>query len=79
MKKQMTALAALLMAAAAVTGVMAEDTTAAVTEAVAENSSGIYSIADLPDYESHDSGDCPYCKAGQKIDALVNSFGYTEL
>ncbi len=39
----------------------------------------IYSIADLPDYESHDSGDCPYCKAGQKIDALVNSFGYTEL
>ena len=39
----------------------------------------IYSAADLPDYESHDSGDCPYCKAGQPIDALVNSFGYTEL
>ena len=39
----------------------------------------IYSIADLPEYESYDYHDCPYCKAGKKIDALVNSFGYSEL
>ena len=39
----------------------------------------VYSIADLPDYESYDYKECPYCKAGQKIDALVNSFGYSEL
>ena len=39
----------------------------------------IYSIADLPDYESHDYRDCPYCKAGVKVDALVNSFGYSEM
>ncbi len=39
----------------------------------------IYSIADLPEYESFDSHECPYCKAGKKIDALVNSFGYSEL
>ncbi len=39
----------------------------------------VYSIADLPDYESYDYRDCPYCKAGKKIDALVNSFGYSAL
>lgn len=39
----------------------------------------IYSIDDIPDYESYDYKECPYCKAGQKIDALVNSFGYSAL
>lgn len=39
----------------------------------------IYSVQDLPEYESYDSRECPYCKAGQKIDALVNSFGYSEI
>ncbi len=39
----------------------------------------VYSVADLPDYESFDYRDCPYCKAGKKIDALVNSFGYSAL
>ena len=39
----------------------------------------IYSVEDLPDYESYDYHDCPYCKAGRKVDALVNSFGYSAL
>ena len=39
----------------------------------------IYSVADLPEYKSYDYRDCPYCKAGKKIDALVNSFGYSAL
>ena len=39
----------------------------------------IYSVEDLPDYESYDYHDCPYCKAGRKVDALVNSFGYSSL
>ena len=39
----------------------------------------IYSIKDLPDYESHDYKDCPYCKQGQKLDALINSYGYSAL
>lgn len=39
----------------------------------------IYSIADIPDYESYDFKDCPYCKAGKKVDALVNSFGFSEM
>ncbi len=39
----------------------------------------IYNVNDLPDYASYDYRDCPYCKAGKKIDALVNSFGYSAL
>ena len=39
----------------------------------------IYSVKDLPDYESYDYRDCPYCKAGKKLDALVNSYGYSAL
>ncbi len=39
----------------------------------------VYSVNDLPDYASYDYRECPYCKQGQKIDALVNSFGYSHL
>ena len=39
----------------------------------------IYSVQDLPDYASYDYHDCPYCKQGIPIDALVNSFGYSKL
>ncbi len=39
----------------------------------------VYSVSDLPDYASYDYKDCPYCKAGKKIDALVNSYGFSEL
>ena len=34
---------------------------------------------DLPDYASHAAHECPQCKAGVKLDALVNSFGYSKL
>ena len=39
----------------------------------------IYSINDIPDYQSYDYRDCPYCKQGKPVDALVNSFGYSSL
>jgi orotate phosphoribosyltransferase len=39
----------------------------------------IYSLEDFPDYESYDYRDCPYCKKGVRLDALVNSFGYSAL
>ena len=39
----------------------------------------LYSTDDLPDYQSYDYHECPYCKAGQKVDALVNSFGISAL
>ena len=39
----------------------------------------IYSVSDLPDYESYDYRECPYCKEGKKLDALINSHGYSAL
>ena len=39
----------------------------------------VFDLEDLPDYASFDSRECPFCKAGQPIDALVNSFGYSAL
>ena len=51
----------------------------AVDEILSYPVRSVYSIQDIPDYASYDYRECPYCKAGQKIDALVNSFGYSEL
>jgi len=51
----------------------------AVDEAEGYPVHSVYNISDLPDYASYDYRECPYCKAGKKIDALVNSFGYSEL
>ena len=39
----------------------------------------VFSKEDLPDYESYDYKDCPYCKQGRRLDALVNSHGYSWL
>jgi len=39
----------------------------------------VFDSADLEGYESYPSHDCPICKSGQKIDALVNSYGYSKL
>ena len=33
----------------------------------------------LSDYASYPSHECPLCKKGEKLDALVNSFGYSKL
>ena len=41
--------------------------------------SGLFNPNDLPGYTSYDAQSCPLCKAGQKLDALVNSFGYSKL
>ena len=37
----------------------------------------VFSPDDLPDYKAYSPTDCPLCKNGVKIDALVNSFGYS--
>lgn len=39
----------------------------------------VFETADLEDYQSYPSHECPLCKAGKRIDALVNSFGYSKL
>lgn len=39
----------------------------------------IFTAEDVPDYATYSVHDCPLCKAGQKVDALVNSYGYSRL
>ena len=39
----------------------------------------LFSAADLPGYQSNSFRDCPMCKQGRKIDALANSFGFSQL
>ena len=51
----------------------------AVDEVAGHPVRSVYSLKDFPDYASYDYKDCPYCKAGIKIDALVNSHGYSSL
>lgn len=34
---------------------------------------------DLPEYKSYKPNECPLCQQGVAIDAIVNSFGYSEL
>ncbi len=34
---------------------------------------------DLPEYSSFKASDCPLCKKGVKIDALINSYGYSKM
>lgn len=39
----------------------------------------IFSIEDLPDYHTYSASDCPICARKQKLDAIVNSYGYSRL
>ncbi|MCR5609940.1 MAG: orotate phosphoribosyltransferase [Lachnospiraceae bacterium] len=39
----------------------------------------IFEDSDLPEYSTYDFKSCPNCKAQRKIDAIVNSNGYTKL
>ena len=39
----------------------------------------VFNPKDLEGYGSYPSHECPMCKRGEKIDALVNSFGYSKL
>ena len=39
----------------------------------------IFTEHDIPKYHAYEPADCPMCRAGQRVDALVNSFGYSEL
>ena len=52
---------------------------ATVDECAGHPVTSIFDPATLGDYQSFDSRDCPWCKAGQKINALVNSYGYSSL
>jgi len=37
----------------------------------------LFTQKDIPNYESYHSLECPHCKEQRKIDAIVNSYGYS--
>ncbi len=39
----------------------------------------IFNDDDLPDYMTYENGQCPMCARGEKLDAIVNSYGYSKL
>jgi orotate phosphoribosyltransferase len=39
----------------------------------------LFDLSDLPDYADYAPHECPLCKAGVPLDAVVNSFGYSTL
>ena len=39
----------------------------------------IFTTEDIPDYATHPATECPMCKSGQPIQAIINSHGYSSL
>ncbi len=39
----------------------------------------LFTLDDIPDYRTYAFQDCPDCKEKKKIDAIVNSFGYSKI
>ena len=39
----------------------------------------VFRPEEVPNFQSYTPSECPLCKQGQKLDALVNSFGYSVL
>ena len=51
----------------------------AVPEVGGHEVHSIFTAEDVPEYETYLSHECPMCRNAQRIDALVNSYGYSEL
>lgn len=39
----------------------------------------LYTPADIPDYHAYNPIDCPMCQAGEKVEAFVNAYGYSQI
>ncbi len=51
----------------------------AVTKVAGMEIKTIFTSADVPAYHAYDSLNCPMCQKGERVEALVNSFGYSKL
>ena len=52
---------------------------ATADEVVGQPVCSLFNPNDLPGYETHDAIECPWCRRGVRLDALVNSYGYSKL
>ena len=51
----------------------------ATDEVAGHDVHSLFNKKDIDDYASYSVGECPMCKAGKKIEAIVNSYGYSML
>lgn len=51
----------------------------AVTKVAGLEVRSIFQQKDLPEYGSYKSSECPMCKRKEKLDAIVNGYGYSEI
>ncbi len=50
-----------------------------VSECMGYEVRSVFDTKDLDGYASYPSHECPFCREGKRIEALVNSFGYSKL
>ncbi len=51
----------------------------AIAEINGQKVESIFSTEDVPGYQAYEAYACPYCKNKQKLDAMVNGYGYSKL
>lgn len=51
----------------------------AITQSNGIDVHSIFTGEDIHEYHTYSASVCPMCKNGQKVDALVNSFGYSKI
>lgn len=51
----------------------------AVSKVAGMDIHAIFTKKDVPGYQVYANNDCPLCKEGKKVDAIVNSYGYSGL
>ena len=39
----------------------------------------LFRLTDIPEYNTYPHNQCPHCQAGKKLEAIVNSYGYSKL
>ncbi len=39
----------------------------------------LFGIGDVPTYASYPATECPICRSGKRVDAVVNSYGYSKI
>ena len=51
----------------------------AVTKIAGMDVKTIFTSRDIPDYRAYEPHECPMCKSGNHVEAIVNSYGYSKL
>lgn len=51
----------------------------AIKEVEGVKVNALFTTEDIPGYESHTAAECPMCKEKQKVDALINAYGYSKI